>query len=369
MDCVGIRVVDGVEFRMRFFDKFREKRIPFTGQMEITTRCNLRCHHCYICDNNSKGELTLPEIRRIIDEVVDEGCLWLVLTGGEPLLRPDFLDIYTYAKQKGLFVVLFTNGTLLTEAIADYFKELPPYSIEISLYGLTESIYQSVTGVQGSFQRCMKGINMLVDRHLPLHLKTVAVTANQHEIGEIQGFAEKHHTGFRYDPLINPRVDGGMQPRDHRMTPEEVVTLDLQDPGRVEALRRLHEAGARWRRSEFFFDCGAGKKAFNVDSFGRLQLCALARRFSYDLRRGSFHDGWHRYFLEALNLKRDMSSGCEDCKLYLLCGMCPAWTELENGGKQGPSEYICKIAHLRATALASSVQNESEESRAVPLQT
>src|SRR5436190_1139417 len=96
---------------------------PFLCQWEITCRCNLRCVMCYTdCYNspaNIKDELSTAEILRIMDEVALAGCLELVLTGGEPLARPDFFEIYGHAKTKGFLVTLFTNGTLITETIAD----------------------------------------------------------------------------------------------------------------------------------------------------------------------------------------------------------------------------------------------------------
>ncbi|MDP2663180.1 MAG: radical SAM protein [Dehalococcoidia bacterium] len=367
MDCPSIPVLDAREFKVRFFDKFREKRIPFTGQMDLTTRCNIRCGHCYISDNQSHGELTYSEILRIMDEIVEEGCLWLVLTGGEPLLRPDFLDIYTYGKKKGLFMVVFTNATLLDERIADYFAELPPYSVEVSLYGASKETYEKVVGVTGAYERAMRGINLLAERRLPLHLKTVATTVNQHEVRDIQNLAERLGAGFRYDPLINPRVDGNKGPCGLRIPPEEVVAMDMADPRRAEALRKQCEMTAGWRRSEYIFDCGAGRKAFNIDAQGRLQVCGLARNYSYDLRQGSFHDGWRHYIAHALDLKRAQPSRCDQCDLVSMCGMCPAWIELENNGVEGPVEYICQIAHLRARAFGVQGPEETREEPALGL--
>lgn len=361
MDCPSIPILDGVEFRQRFFGKLQDKRVPLTGQMEVTTHCNVRCGHCYVNDNRSKGEITLAEIRRFMDEMVDEGCLWLVLSGGEPLTRPDFLDIYTYGKKKGLLMVLFTNATLLDERIADCFAELPPYSVEVSLYGVSEETYERVVGVRGSFQRCMKGIDLLLERRMPLHLKTVAVKENQHELGKIDAFARERGLGFRYDPLINPRVDGGLGPCATRIPPEEVVAMDAADPRRAEAFRKQCGAVLGYVRSEHLFDCGAGRKAFHIDAQGRLQVCGLARQFSYDLRQGSFRDGWRNYFTAALSLKWDRPSRCDQCTLAALCGMCPAWTEMERGGEAGPVDYICQIAHLRAKVFGPWAAENREE--------
>ena len=102
---------------------------------------------------------------------MDEGCLWFLLTGGEPLVRRDFLEIYQYIKRKGLLATVFTNGTLLTPKIADVLAEWRPFAIEITLYGRTQETYERVTGIPGSHARCMRGIELIMERGLPLNLK------------------------------------------------------------------------------------------------------------------------------------------------------------------------------------------------------
>ena len=109
---------------------------------------------------------------------MDEGCRWLLLTGGEPFLRPDFLDIYTNANKKGLLLTLFTNGTLLTPRSADLLAERRPFAIEITLYGATQQTYERITGIPGSYARCRRGIDLLLERNLPLKLKTMVMTLN-----------------------------------------------------------------------------------------------------------------------------------------------------------------------------------------------
>lgn len=163
------------------------QRVPVSGSVEITQRCNLRCAHCYnslpLSDKEAwRNELTYDEHCRILDEITAAGCLWLLYTGGEIFVRKDFLDIYTYAKKKGLIISLFTNGTLITPKVADYLVRWRPFSIEITLYGRTRETYERVTGIPGSYERCMQGIKLLMERDLPLKLKTMAITINKHEI-------------------------------------------------------------------------------------------------------------------------------------------------------------------------------------------
>jgi MoaA/NifB/PqqE/SkfB family radical SAM enzyme len=178
------------DWSLEVHQRLANKRVPMGGSLEVTQRCNNKCVHCY--NNLAAGdktalenELSLDEHCRIIDEIAGFGCLWLLLTGGEIFLRKDFLDIYTHAKQKGLLITLFTNGTLITPNIADYLAELPPFSIEITLYGNTQKTYESITGVPGSYDRCLNGIRLLMERSLPLKLKTMAIAQNKHEIFDL----------------------------------------------------------------------------------------------------------------------------------------------------------------------------------------
>ncbi|MGD9081799.1 MAG: radical SAM protein, partial [Desulfobacterales bacterium] len=201
------------------------KRIPVSGTIEVTERCNNRCAHCYVNlpvkDQKARSnELTYDEHCRILDEITAAGCLWVCFTGGEIFIRQDFLDIYTYAKRKGLLVTLFTNGTMITPLIADYLLKWRPFLVEITLYGNTKETYEKVTGIPGSYQRCMEGIHLLMVRGLPLRLKTTVVTLNQHEVQDMRRFAEQGlELEFKFDAIINPRCDCSRSPLDVRITP------------------------------------------------------------------------------------------------------------------------------------------------------
>jgi len=189
-DCSGIPQLEYGEFSEWLHQRVADQHIPISGSLEVTTRCNLRCQHCYIPGewraNRSDTQLSLGEIKRILDQLTDAGCLWLLLTGGEPLLRRDFLDIYDYAKRKGLILTIFTNGTLVTPRIADFLAEWRPFKIEITLYGATQETYERVTGIPGSYTCCRRGIDLLLERNLPLSLKTIVMTLNHHELDEMK---------------------------------------------------------------------------------------------------------------------------------------------------------------------------------------
>jgi len=351
MECPHIPEISYGKFSERLHKKVAAKRIPIAGGIELTFRCNLRCVHCYIDHDDLQGELSYEEICSILDQLVEEGCLWLLITGGEPLFRKDFLDIYTYAKKKGLLITLFTNGTLITSEIADYFKEWPPFCIEITLYGMTKDTYEAITGVADSFQRCINGINLLLERRIPLKLKTMVMILNKHELSEMKKYADDLGVEFRYDPILNPMLNGSKKPLEVAITPEEVVALDLSDERRWEDLQEFWKKFKGAPRSNHLYNCGAGLFTFHIDPYGKMSVCLLSRRPSYDLRQGSFRHGWYEFFPKIREQKRNKEYPCGSCELISLCGQCPGWAYLEHSDPERPVEYLCRTAQLRARFL------------------
>ena len=349
------------DWSLSVHQRLSTKRIPISGSMEITQRCNNHCIHCYnnISVGNRKAreeELVSDEYYRILDEIADAGCLWLLFTGGEIFIRRDFLDIYTYARQKGLLITLFTNGTLISPEIADQLAQSPPFSIEITIYGHTKKTYESVTKISGSYDRCINGIQLLMDRKLPLKLKTMAISTNKHEIQEMRQFVEDDlGLEFKFDAMINPRLDCSQSPLDVRLTPAEVVELDLRYPERTSEWRHFAERFIKPENETEYptnlYVCGAGNNSFAVDPYGRLRLCVLSPTDSYDLRKGSFMDGWDKHLAVARRKKATRRTKCTSCQLKSMCGMCPANSQLECADAEAPVDFLCQVAHLRAYAL------------------
>ena len=335
-----------------------DNRIPISGMIEVTQRCNHQCAHCYvnlpINDKEARSrELTYDEHCRILDEITAAGCLWVCFTGGEIFLRKDFLDIYAYAKKKGLLPTLFTNGTLITPEIADYLVKWRPFNIEITLYGHTQKTYEKITGITGSYNRCLEGIHLLLVRGLPLRLKAVAVTLNRHEIQGMKRFVEDElGMAFRFDAMINPRCDCSQSPLAVRLSPAEAVELDLQDPKRVKEWKRLaEEFGANYpslKDNDRIWQCGGGLNSFAIDACGKLQACVISKNETYDLRKGSFQEGWQHFLLNVRQQKMTKQTKCVACEIKALCNMCPASAHLECMDAEAPVDYLCQVAHLRA---------------------
>jgi radical SAM protein with 4Fe4S-binding SPASM domain len=358
LECPHIPQISYDQFGKRLMERTPEGRFPWFVTIELTARCNLNCVHCYINRSANdreaeKRELTTEEFYRILDEIAGEGCFGVLFTGGEPLLRQDFLDIYTYTKKKGLLVTLFTNGTTVTPELADYLEEWPPRSVEVTLYGRTEDTYEKVTRVPGSYARCMTGIELLLARRIAPKLKTMALTVNSHELWDMKAFAKQYGLEFRFDPNVNKRLDGGATPCRYRLAPEETVALDFADKERWLALRDycIKDMGKKPAFPERLYWCGAGSSGFHVDPYGMMSLCISSRVPSYDLRSGSIRQGWHEFIPEVLSRTRKRQTSCESCTLSLMCDQCPGWAQLEEGDQETPVDFLCRVAHARAELL------------------
>jgi MoaA/NifB/PqqE/SkfB family radical SAM enzyme len=236
-----------------------------------------------------RQELTTPEILRIMDELAEAGTLELCLTGGEPMARTDFFDVYEHAVRNGFLVTVFTNGTLISEAHADRFAELLPHRIEISLHGATQETFERITQGRGSHDRCLNAVSLLLDRNIPLALKTTAMTLNQDEVLAIKRYvASLGSVSYKLGEEMRPELDGGAGPFQYSLSEQELTALNRQDDDLWAETCQQQSADCS--------PCRSGMQRFHIDAYGRLQLCSGNRIHSYDLRTGSFREG----FFEAL---------------------------------------------------------------------
>ena len=308
-----------------------------------------------------KRELTTEEHFRVLDELLEMGCLWVCFTGGEILARPDFLEIYLYAQTKGFFVTLFTNATMITERVADFLAAHPPFDIEVTLYGRTKATYESLTGIPGSFEKCLRGIHLILERKLPLKLKTVALTINKHEIQAMKKFAADLGVEFKFDPMINPRIDCSASPTE----PPGGLASEPQEKQQAEdkLTEALTRHAAEWRRlatecappkvvegeSAPIYECGGGVNTFALDPYGNMTICVLSHADTFNVvHDGNVREGWEQFLYKVRGKRATRVTKCTHCALRSMCGSCAGTGELENGDAEAPVDFLCRTAHLRA---------------------
>ena len=352
MDCSPADSSGNREFLHRLNQKAVELRIPLTGSIELTHRCNLRCLHCYLGDQDAIGrnrdkELHTDQWTRILDEITEAGCLYLLITGGEPLLRRDFATIYSHAKRRGLLVTIFTNGTGITGEVLDLFEDLPPHFVEISIYGATAATHEGITGVEGSYELCLKGIERLLASKIDLRLKTILMTRNSHEFHALEDMAKAHGVRFRFDAAIFPRLGGDKAPLRLRVPPREFVEKDLSDEERLKSWRDYFERARKYLVPDTLYNCGAGMTNFHIDPYGSLKPCLMVADIKYDLVQGSFSDGWRNVMPRIRAKKMSPGHDCYQCDKIMMCGYCQGFFQLENDTDEACSQYLCTVGRLR----------------------
>lgn len=344
-------------------------RYPLTGQLELTYRCNLNCIHCYCKGSEDKEkELTTRDWEVIIDIIQKEGCIWLTFTGGEPLLRDDFLEIYSYAKSRGFLINIFTNGQFFTKDIIDYLVKSPPNSIEITLNGITKDTYEAITQRDGSFYMIMRVIRRLANVDLAVILKSNCLKENKHEIGKIKAFTEsifgkssKNKYRFQYDNILYPRLNGDKTPCRHRVSFTELLEARKQELDIWQEYQRclFSDFPGLERDRDFLYRCNAWMTQFFISPYGRLKFCAFSEKFSVDLRTTPFKEGFYQVFPQILKERFKTNSKCKDCSLRPICYHCPARAYLETGDEEAPVEYFCEIAQAMKREMLQAKQNNA----------
>jgi len=352
------------------WEKMKANRVPFSFDLEVTARCNNDCRHCYINlpagdKKAQKKELSLERIKEIAEQAVSLGAFWCLLTGGEPLLREDFFDIYLALKQKGLLVSVFTNATLLQKEHIELFKKYPPRDIEVTVYGVSQKSYEKVSRRAGSYAAFRRGLDLLLKNETKVRLKAMALRSNIHEFEQIISFCKKMTKDyFRFDPFLHFRFDRNPEKNktimEERLTPDEIVALERSDPERFESLKKecdgLVTPHPEHASCDHLFHCGAGNISFTISYDGFFRLCSSLwhPECVYDLKKGNLAYAWTNFIPKVRDMRSDRKEfleTCRICPLVNLCMWCPAHAHLEAGRLDEPVDYFCKVAHARESVL------------------
>lgn len=342
MNCPQIPQIDFSSFSQDLSRHSVEKRIPISGSIDLTYKCNLDCVHCYRPKNN-KEELSTDQWKNIIEQIVEAGCMFLTISGGEPLSRPDFFDIYTFAKNKGLLITLFSNGIAINVTVADKLKKDPPLFISMSMYGASNETYQAITG-SAAFTKFTNALRLLRERKIEFRLKTMAMKGLLSDLGLMRKIAEDFQTYLKVDPEINPTLEGDQAPCSYRLEIEEIVEVEKDDERRLPEWVRLSKLNEI--RDDSIFACMGGTNSFHVNAFGELQLCLLVKDPQHDLVNDNFQSGWAK-FSKVREGKLPQDSPCIGCEDVMLCNQCPGWSLVVNNDLVTKVPFLCTIAKKR----------------------
>jgi MoaA/NifB/PqqE/SkfB family radical SAM enzyme len=317
--------------------------------IEITNTCSFKCDHCYV-EKSRKQMMTFDTFKNIIDQLLDLNCNSILITGGECTLNPEFIKMYLYAKQKGMFVNINSNGFHFSEEIKNTFKEYEPDLIEITLYGYDNETYEQFTHVKDSYDNVMNTLNFLKENNFKFNLKGTVTKDNYKYIYKLREIANRYNVSFRYDYIIFPKLnDIGHGRNALSITPEQVIEVIKQDKLDVahftKQVKKIKEMEKENNHIDNIFECQVARGIIFIDAFGYIKPCTVVSK-KYNISDWSISDAvddMQEYF-DGLKFTRP--SKCQDCHKRLLCRYCPGRFFLENGRYDVPSDFYCEVADL-----------------------
>lgn len=333
-------------------------RLPLEVSIDLTYRCNNHCRHCWLWLSpqapEKKAELTLAEIKDVVDQSRRLGCQRWAISGGEPMLRPDFAEIFDYITSRSISYSLNTNGTMITPAIAQLLKRKG--SKMIAVYGATREVHDHVTRNPGSFDATMRGFAYLKEAGVGFIVQLIPMKDNYHQFNQMVDLAKSLSKHYRVgapwlylsscrDPKINEEI------KRQRLSPAEVIDLDRPSLSYEEKMDQEKEGCGYVKAGDdrLFAACIAGRRNFHVDPYGQMTFCCFLKdpALRYDLRKGTVEEGWEKFIpslADKVRGTKDYLEGCAVCADRKNCRWCPVYGYLEHGDHSQKVDYLCTVA-------------------------
>ena len=339
-------------------------RTPIDGTFELTVRCNLHCKMCLFrhadCENASlrQNELTTKQWIDLARQAAEAGTVSLLLTGGEPMLRSDFCELYEGIYKQGFLLTLYTNATLVTPEIMEILRKYPPHRIGVTIYGASPETYQKVCGNAEAYEKAIEGIQKLLTLPSVVDFRTTIIKDNYSDADAIEALIHQKF-GEQYmltqTRIVTQSVRGACADVNTcRLEPEDNVQLALR-----RSINRIKEyVGESYDErnvviehvdlsedSTFtprlsLFGCNAGMSSYTISWDGQLLGCQMLGRFAVDTKENGFAWAWER-FPYTVELP-PINPTCRDCKSLSICNCCYASRYAETGRLDGVPEYVCK---------------------------
>lgn len=327
---------------------------PIVAQIELTYLCPLHCEHCYTdCYNNkkyAKKELSTPEVKNIMDKCKADGVVWFCFTGGDPMMRKDFVELYLYARKLGFITTVFSPLVSMSDKILKTFAEYPPFGIETTLNAATDYKYKKITRT-GLFKKHIRNIKKLLRNKIKVKIKTQITKQNIDHIDKIKKVVESFGLDFRPSTMLHARLDCDTHPCDLRLEPEQTVYVNEkygffdEEESRRPGEKIDYEKLVRKPRDGKLLNCAAGGHAFWISSQGKMLICGNIRTIDYDLTKksNSVSEGFYRIYDKIHGLRFKTKSKCRMCEYKYFCKWCPGRAILEMGSLEAPIEYFCSL--------------------------
>ncbi len=350
------------------FQQATLKHLPIYGGFELTPYCNLSCKMCYVHETAPglpllSGDQWL-EIGR---QASENGTLCIVLTGGEPLLHPDFKQIYSGLKQMGMVLTMNTNATLIDKEMADFLAKDMPRRVNVSLYGPNEEVYEKLCGNASGFRKTIRAIELMLERNIPVKINIIPNTVSFPYLDEMLAICRSYDltvemTTYLFEPLR--KLSCGQQ--GYRLSPEQMAESVIKwDHYRFTEYERVTRAILCHQALDTFdmsretegtvpLRCLAGNSSFWICWDGKMNACVNMIRPRADVCESGFSEAWELTKEERLHIQ--VPAKCSTCSLSKFCLTCAAVGFHQNGVFEQVPDIMCQATEHYARKLAATVQ-------------
>lgn len=357
------------------FDRASRTGTPIYCTMELLPLCNMNCDMCFIRltpeEMQRHGRLrTADEWLDMARQMREAGVLFVSLTGGEPLLFPEFRRLYTRLLKMGMILTINTNGTLVDEEWAAFFGAHRPRRINITLYGSDERAYREVCHYPGGYAKTLRAVRLLREQGVDVKINGTIVRDNADSIEQITSTARELDAAVSIETYMFPATRERERPYNAqtRQSPEDAAASRVQ----IFKLKRTREEFRRFAAGWLFsaqakpgeeipgeMRCTAGKCALTINWQGEMRPCVMLSTLSVPAFELGFDAAWAKIRDMAACIR--CSAACSACTLRNVCDACAASALHETGKTDGVPEYLCRYTRATQACLASELQKMRDE--------
>ncbi|MFQ6793986.1 MAG: radical SAM/SPASM domain-containing protein [Thomasclavelia sp.] len=358
-------------------NKGTQKHVPINASLELLPLCNMNCDMCYVRLNKSEMEkqgklLTSDQWLEIAKQMQKAGTVFVILTGGEPLLYPEFKKVYLGLKKLGMIITINTNGTLINEEWANFFSNHLPRRINITLYGDSEKTYQELCHYPTGFKKAINAIKLLRNNNVDVKINGSLVRANQSNMKNIITIAKELNVPINIDTYMYPAIRERLKPSDQqarlspqeaakakhifnqsKMTAKEYYDLAIQTLNTYENTDDGKEVPGKMK-------CQAGKTSFTINWQGYMRPCVMLSTTAISLLKHDFTNAWDQLGNQIEEI--DLSCKCNSCKMRNICNTCAACALLETGNFDGTPDYMCQYTKEKLKLYKEYIDNYKNKS-------
>ena len=331
------------------------KQKPISATIELLPLCNMNCDMCYVRlshdELNKEGKLlTYQQWIEISKDMQQYGILFILITGGEPLLYPHFKELYIELKKMGFIISLNTNGTLLNEQWVNFFLQYKPRRINITLYGSNNDTYSSLCHYPNGFTYTINAIKSLIQNQLPVKINGSIVQENLDELEDLYNICNEYNVPIHVDTYMIPKITNNLinqgsirlSPQDMAQAEITMLKYELTKDAFEEYVKTTISKLEQKNTHPKGISCQAGNTSFAINWKGLMLPCISMKGITIDVLKHGIEESWN--YITAKSKELVLDNKCTTCPYRAICKTCVASAYLETNHYNQAPKYLCEYS-------------------------